>query len=299
MQYSKEFDLKRLQMMELEMAKVLLSVCDKYGLKIWADSGTLLGAVRHQGFIPWDDDMDFVMFRHDYDRLKEVVAKEVLPKPFYFEVRRTLIRIKYGGTTMFATNSKFPNEKGGGNGGDIWVDIICLDKLPSIDAEYRNKWKKMLDLDRVGNNKNTMTFAKSKGVASKFWHLYCLLRNTKKNERIIDDFCKESESLDCDTISKPALYLRMSKFRNVDKIHVFNSHWWDETVYLPFDGVEMPCPKDYDAVLKSMYGNNYMTPIQQSSVHGDVIVDLDRPYQEVVKELLSKYAWWKRFWYKY
>lgn len=292
-------NLQRLQAMELEMAKVLLTVCEKYNLKIWADSGTLLGAVRHKGFIPWDDDMDFVMFRDDYDRLKGLATNEKLPEPYFFEIRQTLIRIKHRGTTMFATNVKYPNDKGGGNGGDIWLDIICIDKLPPIDDDYKRQWERARDYDRVSNNKNSMCFAQLKGVASKMWHLACLFSNTKKREIKIDEFCKKYRNVDCDIVSKPALYLRMAKFKEAEKMHLFNRHWWDETVYLPFNGIEMPCPSNYDAVLKSMYGNNYMTPIQADSVHGNVVIDLDRPYQEVVKEMLSKVPWWKRFLYKY
>ncbi len=51
--------------LQKEMANVLVDVCNRHGLRIWAGYGTLLGCARHQGFIPWDDDMDFVMMRDD------------------------------------------------------------------------------------------------------------------------------------------------------------------------------------------------------------------------------------------
>ena len=60
---------KKLWAVEMDLAEKLLNVCKKHDLKIWAEGGTLLGAVRHKGFIPWDNDMDFVMMRDDYEKL--------------------------------------------------------------------------------------------------------------------------------------------------------------------------------------------------------------------------------------
>ncbi len=294
-----EIDLKRLQMMELEMAKVLLDVCDKHGLRIWADGGTLLGAVRHQGFIPWDDDMDFTLFRDDYDKLKTIAKTEVLPEPYYFEINQTLIRLKHKGTTMFAKNEKYPGKHGGGNGGDVWIDIVCMDTVPPIDDEFKKKWAAIRQYDRMGKNCASMTFAKSKGIVSKTWHLYCLLFYSKKRAEKIDCFCKQYNKTDNDFVTKTLLYLKMGKFLDAGKLPLFNKHWYNETVLLPFDGISIPCPKNYDEALRTMYGDTYMTPLRESSIHGEVIVDLDRPYEEVVKELLHEIPWWKRFLYKY
>lgn len=83
-------DVKRKQVwaVELDLFLKFVTVCRKYNLRYYADSGTLLGAVRHQGFIPWDDDMDFVMFRDDYDKLCEVGEKE-FGHPYFFQSERT------------------------------------------------------------------------------------------------------------------------------------------------------------------------------------------------------------------
>ncbi len=58
-------------------------MCKKYNLKCWADSGILIGTVRYQGFIPWDDDIDMVMLREDYDKLVEVADKEFSASYFF------------------------------------------------------------------------------------------------------------------------------------------------------------------------------------------------------------------------
>lgn len=69
-------DLKNVWNVELDILKKFDSFCKKHGLSYFADSGTLLGAVRHKGFIPWDDDLDFVMFRKDYDKFIKLSKKE-------------------------------------------------------------------------------------------------------------------------------------------------------------------------------------------------------------------------------
>ena len=74
--------LRKVQLAQLEIGKEIKRVCDENGIKYFLDSGTLLGAIRHKGFIPWDDDMDMGMLREDYERFIEIAPKEL--KPEYF-----------------------------------------------------------------------------------------------------------------------------------------------------------------------------------------------------------------------
>ena len=75
--------LRKLQMAELEILKEFVRLCEAHGLQYYLVGGTLLGAVRHKGFIPWDDDIDVAMPRGDYDRFAQIAPKELDPRYFY------------------------------------------------------------------------------------------------------------------------------------------------------------------------------------------------------------------------
>lgn len=76
------------QHIELEILKKIDEVCKKHNINYWLDSGTLLGAVRHQGFIPWDDDIDIGMLREDYEKFLKVAQKD-LGDDYFLQTRST------------------------------------------------------------------------------------------------------------------------------------------------------------------------------------------------------------------
>ena len=92
MDFNRDKDLRKLQLKTLEVAKEFKRVCEKHNLRYFMGCGTLLGAVRHKGFIPWDDDMDFYMPKDDYEKLVEIDKldsiqgrNEGFNKPFIFK----------------------------------------------------------------------------------------------------------------------------------------------------------------------------------------------------------------------
>ena len=80
--------MKEVWAVELDLLAELLRVCKKHGIKVFASGGTMLGAIRHKGFIPWDDDIDMMMFRSDYDKLCAIAAEEFV-EPYFFQTEYT------------------------------------------------------------------------------------------------------------------------------------------------------------------------------------------------------------------
>ena len=93
-QKSSPEELKKCQKALLDIYRNLMQVCDKYDIKPILVGGTMLGKFRHDGFIPWDDDMDLAMTRKDYEKLKKVFAKE-MPRQFIMEVPNFGAESKY------------------------------------------------------------------------------------------------------------------------------------------------------------------------------------------------------------
>ena len=80
--------LRECQLKQLSILKEVDRICRKYNLIYWLDGGTLLGAIRHKGFIPWDDDLDIAMPIDDFEKFKKIVQKE-LPESLFFQTKET------------------------------------------------------------------------------------------------------------------------------------------------------------------------------------------------------------------
>lgn len=130
-QLSKE-QLRQLQLIELEMLIEVDRICRKHNIQYNIIGGTLLGAVRHSGFIPWDDDADITMLRTEYNRFKEVCATELDCSKFYFQdaeetegYRWSYGKLRRKGTLFLRENQEhMPYEQG------IFIDIFPVDGVP-------------------------------------------------------------------------------------------------------------------------------------------------------------------------
>jgi len=132
--------LRKAQYRMLEILIAVDKICKKHNIPYWLDGGTLLGAVRHGGFIPWDDDLDIAMLQKDYDKLRKILPKE-LPAQFVFEDWKTNKNFTMKHGKVRDKNSFFedPNWNGKDCLQGIFIDIFPKEKIISL------KWRKKID----------------------------------------------------------------------------------------------------------------------------------------------------------
>lgn len=271
---------------QLQMVKYMLDVCQKYGLRIWADGGTLLGTVREKGYIPWDDDIDLLMPRADYDKLIEISDKE-FTAPYHLQsfgrdknYYRGHAQMRCDGTAAILPNDIWqPFHQG------IFIDVFCYDSIPNEETE---EWKRVLErADKIQDTLNSSSFRVRK-PSLKILHswlkssLYCLIQGKKKLIKEYDSMFRQYDTKENLRVAPPCF--QRTSFIYTTKM----KEWYRETIYLPFEDILLPVPIDYDKVLKTQYGDDYMTPKKAPSIHGTVLFDIKRDYKVVLKELRKK-----------
>ena len=250
----KEINVEELKQIQLNILKFADKFCKENNLKYYLAYGTLLGAVRHKGYIPWDDDIDIIMFREDYEKFVttfndanyKVFATEVNSKyPYPFA--------KVGDTrTYFEEEIKDVIDTG------VNIDIFPLDYLPEEKVEkickrrdfLQKLWmiKRLPRLKRRGFLKNSLLAISQ-----------CLLAPISVHYIVkkMEDNAKKwnlKESSICGNIAY-----------GYDP-DVYPSGDFKEQVELKFEDTSFPCPLDYDNVLKVMYGDYMKLPPVEKQV---------------------------------
>ena len=259
--------ISNLQKAELDILKQVLVLCQKHNIEYYILGGTLLGAVRHKGFIPWDDDIDIGMKRDEYERFIEIAKKELpsnLILDYYKEHKGEkdyssyyMVRIENTKVKMKCTMAKQERII------NSWIDVFPIDGLPN------NKIKKFFHKLKLLYLRMTIRYSQySKLVTQNEKKKDFFVRMLIKLGRIIDfekifNKDKELEKLDktlkkynpkdCDEIINFAGACKSYRF-----IEIFPKKIYDELAEYDFEDIKLVGPKDYNAVLSHQYGD-YMT----------------------------------------
>ena len=273
-------DRKRVWQKEIEILKACLNICNKHDIQAFVSDGTLLGAIRHKGFIPWDDDIDILMKRSEYERFIDIAKKE-LPTQYFLQYYKTEkdypnghLQIRDVNTTCFLKNS-YSDLKRNKNCG-IFIDIFPFDKVPENESQRIKFCKKSTRMKKLLCWKLYGTVGGIKGLIQKIIvKLYFLFNSTQS---VIEKREKYALKFD-DDISCTGYY--PVAFFEYNKKYAWEEIDFRDKMSVDFEDVRVPVPSRYDEILKRQYGNYMEIPEDKNgTMHGQTYFDVDRPYTD-------------------
>lgn len=277
-------EMKKVWSVEINLLKTLLDACQQEGLRCWVDGGTLLGTVRHHGFIPWDDDIDVCMPRADYDRLLSLGDRLFAP-PYFLQSAysdhdyyRGHAQLRHSETAAIRPSDAFqPFNQG------IFIDIFVLDAAPDDEQKRKQLCQLSRRTQRFLKAKNThILFSGRLGLI--FRKMKCRREVARRGWTAIyreaEDQLRAVRPGECSCLAELAF--------SGDDI-MLDKHIFDETVLMPFENISVPVPAGYDKFLRTQYGDDYMTPRQDASYHGELIFDTEHSYRELLPQVRKAY----------
>ncbi|RKW46269.1 MAG: lipopolysaccharide cholinephosphotransferase [Lachnospiraceae bacterium] len=270
-----------LQKANLYILQEIDRICTKYKINYTLDSGTLLGAIRHGGFIPWDDDADIAMTRANFEAFRKIVKRELSDKlefimPNEFQGGKVFYdftpRIIYKPSIRHKKQDKKDPYEGKLN--HLWVDIFIIDKLPNRKTLKRFTLftQKLIYLFSMGHRKK-LDFKKYKGmmkIAILFFSIFGKIIPMKFLFRIQDK------------ISKLFYKGRKNKtwyYSNYQPDYIdieVNSRWYEKYIKIQFEDISLSIIDEYENVLQLVYGD-YMTPPPKADrvpTHGSTEIEV-------------------------
>lgn len=254
----KIIELEELKEIELEMVKYFDKICRENNINYYMVGGTLLGAVRHKGFIPWDDDIDIAMPRKEFEKFCRVmecensyyeldfynISKQYgYPSPKLLDKRTTLIDYKLGSGKEVSS---------------VFLDIFLYDGMGNSKSTamfhylFLKIFKRMVFLSR----RNFHMESKVKTIVFAIPWLICKLLGTNRINRLYNKFCSRREFEEYKYVACAA--------GRYGKREVFEQSVFNKTCDLPFEDTVLKAPIGWDEYLKSLYGDYMKLPPKEA-----------------------------------
>lgn len=257
MERVREIDLVELKELQLQILKNVAEFCDKNSINYWLDSGTLLGAVRHKGYIPWDDDIDIGMLRPDYDKFLSLFNGESdVYKAYSVETNKDIL---YPFAKVFDTRTVLyePDEKGVKS--YVYVDLFVYDNAPDDDRLVKKLYRKRDWYRFLYNTRTRINFSKNKPFVhvikillypflSVFPKYYFCKKIALNSRRYADMECK-----------------RVGNFTAVTKM-ICDKDVFEEFFDVVFEDGMFKAPIGYDKWLQAFYGDYMTLPPEEKRV---------------------------------
>ena len=251
-------DIKIIQDKILSILKEFINICEENNLTYYALGGTLLGAVRHKGFIPWDDDIDIGMPREDYEKFKKV-APNFLPNNYKFlsedtaNYKKAFSVIRDDSTKIIMNYSKEELVE------SLWIDIFPLDGMPAAPIkrkihEYRYLYRRMMvQLSQFNSLVNQKK--EDRPLVEK---LIITFANIVKIEKVLSFDWAQKRYLKA--IKRYSFNEAFSgNYTGAYKLReIVPSDYFGEPILLKFEEIDLSCPRRYKEYLTAIYGENYM-----------------------------------------
>lgn len=256
-----ELTLNEKQQLGLHILKQFADICDRHGLKYYLAYGTLLGAVRHKGFIPWDDDVDVWMLRDDYEKLRSVTLPDGLwlCTPESFDSVWLFSKLMDTSTVFVEKGVKTPQSAG------MFIDIFPLDFIAKDGNKEVEKMMRICQLYKFGYALSFDDESSAKGLRRLIGKAYGLLGRLLPKEWYIKQVNRQNSTVSADQL---VCYGFLDMF---DSVSFISESDLDDDCFMAFEDERFRVPFCADRVLRSIYGSDWRVPLQTSnSNHGRV-----------------------------
>jgi lipopolysaccharide cholinephosphotransferase len=255
---------------EIEVLNEVDRICRKHDIQYFADWGTLLGTIRHQGFVPWDDDMDITMKREDYTRFCKIVQEEesdieIINFHTDYEWKDMLSRVINGRNVNYTKEHlkkyhDFPYVVG--------LDIFPLDYVAPTEEEDELQCNLIAIVESFSFNiRNGIATSEEIEQTTKDIEQMCGVKFNDK-EPLATQLLKLGERLSMMyTEEESHSVALMGDHAGPRPLDVYPKEYYSESIYMPFEYTTIPVPKEYEKILRQKYGDNYMTPYLGGTNH--------------------------------